>query len=881
MASLTGCIKKAREFLHPEDKAAVLAHARELRNSGLSNADAARQAVSARIEHAKGLLSDLEVQPSSKPVTEGAGTLGAGINTAAIKGALTSPYTPYQGVAPIKTTAHPLWDSLQKVFAPASRGPIASIQAGIMRHNWGKIAHAQELAIEALKESAAVLHKMPVAEQLKMADAIERGTRLTDPRLAAIAADLKASQDAKVAEVRALGTGALEHVQENYLTHLWQNPEKAVGFFGRRPLEGSKTSLKKRTIPYISDGMRWRAYDADGEFVKSFDTEAQAKAAAGADGRVGEPLKLVTTNPVELVMLNNRILDNFISGQKIFQEMKSVGIAKFVKFLDDHPAGWTKINDSIARVLQKNEGEGGGMILRGEYYAPDEAATLLNNHLSPGLRGNTFFEKWRMLGNMMVQLKMGLSGFHAGFTTFDAIINKGALGLQQISRGDIAKGSYNIAQAYLNPFTPIANVWRGDRVIKAYLGKNSDPAMAPIIEAMEKSNTAIGMDPFYRNLAANAFKNSIKEGSYGKASVQVLPYVLDKLSAPLFEWLVPRQKLGVFAELAKDWNSENPNASLAEQRKAYSRISDDIDNRMGQMRYDNRFWNRALKDGLMASIQAPGWFVGTEEVFRGGVLDIKDIHKLGSLSNRTAYLINLFTLTAWTGAVLTYLYTGEVPRDLWDSLHPRNGKTNPDGTEQRLSLATYVKDSDAVTYEGVGKYLKNRIHPAVIALIEGLQNKDWQDAAIRTPSDPISQQLIDEGKDIVSRLIPIGISKYAKTAKEEGKEPSFSDLSSYWDYATSGANWGLAVAPGYIQKSPEQRESNEILANKDAVMQKYRVALREGKMEPDEARAHMLKFGITTREIQSVIRSANRQPGTGKLREPDPDALDEFNQQGQ
>lgn len=58
MPSLVGCIKKAGGLIDAEDKAALLARAKELRASGVEVSDAARQAVRERLTHLDGLKAD-------------------------------------------------------------------------------------------------------------------------------------------------------------------------------------------------------------------------------------------------------------------------------------------------------------------------------------------------------------------------------------------------------------------------------------------------------------------------------------------------------------------------------------------------------------------------------------------------------------------------------------------------------------------------------------------------------------------------------------------------------------------------------------------------------------------------------------------------------
>ena len=235
-------------------------------------------------------------------------------------------------------------DSFQKVMAPAARGPIAEQQAGIMRANFGEMAHEREVALEKLRDFAADFDKAPVEENYKFIDAMEHGTKLGDPKLQAAADGIRALLDQKREQVQALGKGQLENFVQNYFPHIWQDEGAAQAFYARRPLTGSGAFLKERTYDLFKDGI-----DAG--------------------------LTPISDNPVELALLKAREMDRYIYGQNIFGEMKDAGLARFVRFGEKPPVGWTKINDKVARVFQYSEPEQ-GMIMRGDYYAPDQAAKI-------------------------------------------------------------------------------------------------------------------------------------------------------------------------------------------------------------------------------------------------------------------------------------------------------------------------------------------------------------------------------------------------------------------------------------------------------------------------------------------------------------------------
>lgn len=738
-------------------------------------------------------------------------------------------YSAYGGVEPITHESHgTIADSIAKALIPAGRDG-ATVTAGIIRGNLAEQARGREVAQTHLMEFAKMFDKMPVDDNYKFIDAMERGFPLKDADLSRAAVALRKVLDDRRDQVIALGKGNLENFNENYFPHIWQDRTKAAQFFSRRPLEGGKGFLKQRTYDFFSDGIK-----------------------------VG--LDPITTNPVELAMLKAREMDRYIYGQKIFGEMKDAGIAKFVRFGDKAPDGWIKINDRIARVMQFSEHEQ-AMILRGEYYAPEQAATLINNHLSPGLSGIAAFDMVRKAGNMMNAAQLGLSAFHLGFTTLDAMISKAALGIKQTSRGDALKGMGNVVQA-LNPAQPIMNLIKGDKLLKAYMGNLNDPQMGPIVEALVAGGGRVKMDDIYRNQSINEFRQAIRKGDYGTAAMKTLPRIMDMINKPIFEYLVPRQKLGVFSDMAKDALEQNPHMDLQTKREVMGKLWDSVDNRMGELVYDNVFWNRALKDSLMVATRSVGWNLGTFREIGGGVKDIKDIPKLGGLSDRTSYIFGLTFVTSIIGSLTQYMMTGQGPQELKDVFFPKTGKERPDGTQDRLSLPSYMKDIAEYGHDirGFVKYgdnpfntVMNKIHPLISTVADMVTNKDFFGGAIRSPGDTTAQQALDEAEFLMKQVTPFSLRNYLQQSKLKGEDPSA------LGYVTSPQMIGVSPAPGYITKTDEETESSQVNKMRDSLISKFRQEMRDGA-DWSEINQRAMDAGLSKQDRNFIRKSAVQRP---------------------
>ena len=736
-------------------------------------------------------------------------------------------YSMYETVAPQerKSIRGAILDAFKKLFLPSTRGALAKLQAGLMRANLGRMARDAELANVQFKKYAAAFHKLSQADQVAFTNRYERGEAQPTPAMREAADAIREFNRQLREELQALGK--LDEFNHNYLGRIWLDPEARVSsVFARRPLEGSKNFLKRRVYEYFSEGL-----------------------AAG--------LKPITYNPIEMMLLKGVEQRRFIYGQKIFREMKDAGLVRSVAYDAVPPEGWTALNDKIARSPQ------------GRFYAPDEAATLFNNHLSPGLRGNAAYDAYHKAGMMLNSAQLGLSLFHAGFTTLDAMVSKAALGIQQLSRGQMLKGFGNVVQAF-NPLQPFINAYKGDRLLRAYLGELNDPTLAPIIEALVQGGGRVRMDEFYRNATLNAFKQALARNDKLGVLKGLLPSILDRINAPIFEQLVPRQKLGIFFDMAKDWIERNPNATVEAKRAAMGKFWDSVDNRLGQLVYDNVFWNRTLKDMLMVSVRSVGWNLGTFRELGGGIADVRGILRDKELSSRTAYVIALPFLTGLMGSMIGYMYTGNGPDELKDYFFPKTGRKRQDGSDDRLSLPSYMKDVFEYGHDisGFLKYganptqtLQNKLHPMLGAVAQMLNNQDFFGGAIRSPGDPVMVQLADEAKYLGKQLAPFALRNYLQQAQTKQEEPNVAG------YFTAPSLFGITPSPGYITKTAQQTEAASLSRMKDSLISKFRQEVRDGA-PPAEIAKRAFAAGLRLPEVTMIVRQGLTPQGAGSRTPP-------------
>jgi hypothetical protein len=261
------------------------------------------------------------------------------------------------------------------------------------------------------------------------------------------------------------------------------------------------------------------------------------------------------------------------------------------------------------------------------------------------------------------------------------------------------------------------------------------------------------------------------------------------------EWLVPAQKVGSYLNLAR-WEASRLGDATHEQRVyTLGRAWDSIDNRMGQLVYDNLFWNRIVKDLGMASVRSLGWNIGTVREIGGALTDIATMHKRFKggeltdpvLTNKMAYTAGLVMTVGTLGAVSQYLMTGEGPKETMDYFYPKTGHQDVDGTMERLSFPSYIKDIASVRYQGVIRTAQHKVHPMLTLLYELLNNRDWRDRAIRDTRDPLLDQGLDAAKYVFRQFVPMGIADYMRNVK--AGDPGVQSLRSFV---------GVTRAPKYI-----------------------------------------------------------------------------------
>ena len=678
-------------------------------------------------------------------------------------------------------------------FSPTSLKGAKPMEYPIRKHG-AEAALAYQRAVHTLRKVRDAVDRLSKADQLDFTDRMERGLPQATPALNRVANTLRTVLDDWKQQIRSLGQGYLDQAVQDYMGHIWGNYHEWAGgqpnptqaqmtaaaqaaSQAKQPLQGSGNFLKPRTFATQMDGIN-----------------------AG--------LIPVTYNPIDMQLLKIREMQKFYYGSKLADFMKATGLAVWVPERDTRAyeqSGWVKLDDHVFQPQLRGVSPI-GPITPGAYYAIEPQARLFNRYMSRGLLGHSiWYDMTRVAGNAMNTAQLAWPGFHTSFVTMDTANSRSALGLQQIANGlatlsptQVGKGLGSVALG-IGPGAVVKAMVSGSRMRRALLDPNNlrnSPEYLQLAQDFIMGGGRMSMDQFYQSSASGSFVHQLKDlydprhiiheiaqlyrdtpPGWRKLVVpplRIFARSLDTLMHPLMGVLVPRAKMGVFAENAREWNKQNPNATLEERQAAMTTIWDNVEDRLGQMTYDNVFWHKVMKDVAFITFRSVGWNLGTQRAGLGAAYDTAkaaaDMARLRSpkFTGRMAYAIAQFANTALVGAFLTYLFTGKGPEDWLDYFFPRTGGTTPDGHPERVSIPGYVKDWIEFAHDPVGTIL-NKTHPLLSFGNQIRTNRDYYGGIVYSPSHDPSMAAA-YGDFVANSVMPFTIQGFNKLTNEEASD---------------------------------------------------------------------------------------------------------------
>lgn len=554
---------------------------------------------------------------------------------------------------------------------------------------------------------------------------------IADPVAAKFIDTMAGMLDKQASAIRVFGEDKLG-LLDQYFPQLWKDPGRAEKMYAdmqaKRPLAGSKGFTKERVFADYEQGIK-------AGMEPAFD------------------------NPADALMARYQSGERYLAALKIKDGINTLGMLQDIGQGDRVPVGFARVNDNTFA----------GKVV------PEMVARDLNNYLAAGLSQFKAWRNFRWLQNVLLSARLGFSAFHAGFTTVDSAMTHLDLGFRKALSGDIAGALKHMGQIPLTPIHAVQGLFgkgEGSKLVRQFYGKEAtDPQTAAVLDALTQGGARGRMDPTdYNNDFAQQLRAWKTDGIQGlmKTPLKNIGAVLEAAMRPIAHNLVPAQKMTARAELMK-YELDRVAQQLGQKKGDYDAITkamnpdalkqiahsvvSRVDDRLGQVAYDNLFWNRTVKDLLQASIQSVGWNLGTKNVIFGGLADAQKLFKPESLlapldnegkitdatmsrvTGRLSYLIALNVGIGTLGAMTQYMLTGQGPQELKDYFFPKTGNKNPDGTDARISFPSYVKDEFGFARHPIDT-VEHKLHPSFSMIAELLNNKDFYGNQIVNPDDP-------------------------------------------------------------------------------------------------------------------------------------------------
>lgn len=538
------------------------------------------------------------------------------------------------------------------------------------------------------------------------------------PELQDLADQTRKLMQERAAAIKAEPTTSGTALWDDYLSHVWKEKGPQPGGLqaGGAIGQGSGKPLKSRSIPTIRDGI-----------------------AAG--------LTPASLDPIETTLRYVENMDKYLAANRVFREGRDGGMIKWFRPGGKVPDGWVPLQGRLAGP--KAAGKSGGII---QAYAPEGFARVYNNSIAPGLAsgelGGPIYQGLLHAKNATISALLGLSGFHAMAETENVVASGIARAIGNISDGDFRLAAQNAGLSAMVVPKVAEQLAMGSKFTKQYLRQaDYGPNFEKIVGLGAKAGMrAVGRGAEYRSSMRENWAKAWKRGTLGfelKHGLQDIAYggpmptaplraakmfgqslarTMDTVSAPLFDYAIPRLKNAAFYDEMQDWLRAHPMAAGEEQAAHARRIWDSIDDRYGEMVMDNLFWNKSMKQALMLSTVSLGWELGTARAFGGSAVDAARFLKSGELSPRLRFGMALPVSMGILNTAYQYLKTGTTALDSdtpgKDLIAPRTGATTKTGVPEPAIGPGYEKDILGYWQSGIGHL--GSVNPMVRLIGQGI-----------------------------------------------------------------------------------------------------------------------------------------------------------------
>lgn len=539
-------------------------------------------------------------------------------------------------------------------------------------------------------------------------------------------------------------SGKLEEFFLNYMPGMYENVAAAKNFAqtwaAHRPLQGYTSFLKQRMYEFHADALK-----------------------AG--------LTPVTSNPVRASMMRIEQLNRFTMAHEFKNRLIAQGGADWYANDETPPVGHEALNDSLF-----------GQRGIGQYFAPQAVARTFNNFVSQGLTGGwrlpfTNFSLYDALlhtNSMANQMQLGLSWFHATETMLNSGFSSMATGLRQVvNEGKVVRGTGNFLKGATFIAPLVEDAWNGSKGLLNFRDPNQNTQYGQFNSDLERANANVQTKGGFQLEEIEKLKQNWADAmdktlpkytrAYAtvNAGINALRSTVEATSWPLMNKLVPAVKAGAFYRMADQIHEQYAGQSPEILNLELSKAWDSIDNRFGQVNYDNVFMNKITRDSAKLLVRSPGWNMGTFREVGGGLWDMKqtayDTYKGKGfqISNRTAYTAAMVMGTMWMNNIYQYLKTGTFPQGV-ENLFPWDGTKTTQGEKNHVYPKTYVYDAINFWHDPETTAF-HKAAPAVSTLSDIIHNQDYYHREIRNPGNSVPENAAATLGYLAHQFLPFSV----------------------------------------------------------------------------------------------------------------------------
>lgn len=727
-----------------------------------------------------------------------------------------------------------LGESFQAIFAPSTMNQLSQRAADIHSGKLGQLHLQDARARKVLEGAHAAMAKLSHDEVLDLFDLLEGKTTLGTMGTSLSAKDNQAITDSIMFMRKTLeedyqgivSTGKSLSYIANYFPHMYAKPDKARPFleeYAKRPMEGRKDWAKHRSIPFMSDAVRDRG------------------------------LEPASWNPIDLFLARHFDMQKFIAAHQILESYKAEKLVKYVRASSAPPAGYQPLDDRIAVVSSIKKAVAdvpvsnadpvrttvnlipGSKVVYGSYYAPEEVARIFNNYLTPGFNGTLLgkpYEFARTANNLLNMGQLGLSFFHGTFITIEGAAGSMSRGIMKLFRDGNIEGLVDVAKGAAIPLSVAETFRDGLKFREALLSDNCPAEFRPLRDMFVRGGGRVGMDREYGTPFAKMFvdgwRQAIRSAEWRGAlkGAAATPFALvEAMSKPIMQVYVPVMKLGTMAQLFADELARLPkDATEAQIDRVARKVVDHVEDRMGQMTYDNLHWHAMTKQIMHLSLRAVGWDIGSWRMIGGAGLDTmaaapRAARALGAamtndptfqkevkaeqerrdrlageyghnrwMTYNIAQTAAVVAVVALFNGLMTWILTGEPPKSGKDLLFFRTGRKDKYGKDERLQPASYAKEMVDIVHilmeaspihwehghptlglnlSPAFKYFWGKRAPLTGAVEKFASNRDWRGQQVYTPNAGL-KTLEEIGLAAIKEFLPISTVQSAEKWEVQG-----------------------------------------------------------------------------------------------------------------